>query len=59
MKKIYLQPTTSLVKIKMQPLLQFASNGDRTLRGGGSKGDLSDGDEVLSRRNRTFWEDEE
>ena len=48
MKKIYMQPTTEVVRIETQSLLNIVSNGDGTLSGG-NQGDLGDGDEVLSR----------
>jgi len=48
MKKIYMQPTTEVVRIETQSLLNIVSNGDGTLSGG-NQGDLGSEDEVLSR----------
>ena len=51
MKKTYMQPTANVVAIKTEGLMQIVSNGDSTLNGGGSQGDLGGGDEVLCRDN--------
>jgi len=58
MKKIYLAPNTIIVKMNPQPVLFGASNGDSTLSGGGSQGDLGGGDVVLS-RGSSLWENDE
>ena len=58
MKKIYLQPVTTIVKMVSQPVLFGGSNGDSTLSGGGSQGDLGGEDVVLS-RGSSLWDDEE
>lgn len=55
MKKIYMQPTTEVVRIETQSLLNIVSNGDGTLSGGGNQGDLGGEDEVLSRGS--FFDD--
>lgn len=43
-----MQPTTEVVRIETQSLLNIVSNGDGTLSGG-NQGDLGSEDEVLSR----------
>ena len=60
MKKIYLKPTTELVKVAQQ----LMATGSLNVNGDGGTGtvydeELEDGDKVLSRRNRNAWEDEE
>lgn len=50
-----MQPTTEVVRIETQSLLNIVSNGDGTLSGDGNQGDLRDGDEVLSRGS--FFDD--
>ncbi len=59
MKKIYIAPENIIVNIIAQPILFGGSNGDKTLNGGSSLGDLGVSDEVLSRRADSLWEDEE
>jgi len=59
MKKIYLKPTTELVKVAQQ----LMATGSLNVNGDGGTGtvydeELEDGDKVLSRR-RGNWEDEE
>ena len=55
MKKTYMQPTANVVEIKTEGLMQIVSNGDNTLNGGGSQGNLdNEHDEVLSREDGFF-----
>ena len=58
MKKTYINPKMQVVRIMTHPLLNIVSNGDGTQNAGGSQGDLSDGDVILSRRGG-FWDDDE
>ena len=60
MKKIYFAPETDVIILQSQPLLNIVSNGDGTMDGGGNQGDLTDDDEVLSRRkSNSVWDDED
>ena len=57
MKKIYQNPTTEIVMVETQPLMEFGSNtGNDTINGGGNKGDYSGGQ--LS-RDGGGWDDED
>ena len=50
-----MQPTANVVEIKTEGLMQIVSNGDNTLNGGGSQGNLdNEHDEVLSREDGFF-----
>ena len=57
MKKTYFAPTTNVIMLQSQPLLNITSNGDGTLNGSGSQGNYSDDYEVLSRGSD--WDDED
>lgn len=58
MKKQYITPTAITVKIESQgQLLNFSTTGEKTLNGGGSKGDLG-GRSQLSRQS-AGWDDED
>ena len=60
MKKTYLKPTVNGVEMEIESLLNIVSNGDGTQNASGDQGDLTDGDEILSRDNWSDadWDDE-
>lgn len=60
MKKIYINPSTSVIAVKTQKHMLFGSpNGDNTLNGGGKKGDFDVSMEQASRQGFDLWDDEE
>lgn len=58
MKKTYMQPRIEDLSYEVESLMNIVSNGDGTLNGGGSQGNLGDS-EVLSRRSSSVWDDDD
>ena len=56
MKKNYIYPQIHVVRLTTRPLLNIVSNGNGTQNAGGSRGNLGEGDTVLS---RGFWDEDE